>query len=531
MSALPSSPDLSFEKKQAKSLLRDCHAGDAAALERLRVHLPRLSGAPFDLSLADAQFVIARERGFESWPKLKAHIEAALPIEECAERFLEAIRERKNGVAARLLDAHPQLASFNIFTAAAAGSSDAVANLIRQDSARVLATHGKEEWPPLAYACGSPFHAISERHANDLRRVATLLMDAGASANSFSVYFEANDKKVPISVLYHACMSDHAALVKLLLERGANPMDGESIYHAAQFNRRACLELLVAHGADLSSRQQPYGNTPLYFLVGHYSDEGGEAAWFKGVTWMLDHGADPNVTSYKKAEAPLHGVAASQPKLATVRQLLAHGANVDLQRADGRTAYRIAVRHGNADIAALLVEHGADTRGLLPIEDFLGACLAADGHRARALLSAHPDLIASMTEEDKSAIADAVRQDHADAIRLMVDLGFDLAWQEPGGGTALHTAAWLGRADLVRLLIGLGAPINVRDGQFGSSPIGWTAHGSGCHAGQDDAYCAILDLLLDAGADRETSINKWGDPPENIASRGVAKRLKERGFV
>ncbi len=66
MAALPPSPDLSFEKKQAKALVRACRAGDAAALARIRAHLPRKAAA--GVSLADAEHVIARERGFASWP-------------------------------------------------------------------------------------------------------------------------------------------------------------------------------------------------------------------------------------------------------------------------------------------------------------------------------------------------------------------------------------------------------------------------------------------------------------------------------
>jgi hypothetical protein len=97
---------------------------------------------------------------------------------------------------------------------------------------------------------------------------------------------------------------------------------------------------------------------------------------------------------------------------------------MSLPRGDGRTAYQIAVRHGNVAIAQLLREHGASTDGLQPMEEFLGACLAADGDRARAMLAAHPTLIASMTAEDQSAMADAVNQGNDEAIRLMVDLGF-----------------------------------------------------------------------------------------------------------
>ena len=130
-------------------------------------------------------------------------------------------------------------------------------------------------------------------------------------------------------------------------------------------------------------------------------------------------------------------------------------------------------------------------------------------------------------------MSDAVKNDRADAIRLMVDLGFDLSWEEAHGGTPLHTAAWLGKVDLVKALVALGAPVNQRDQQFGSSPLGWTAHGSSFEGGNapEGNFVAIVDLLIDAGATREAAINKWGEPPEGMATSTVRTRLHERGFV
>lgn len=530
MSALPSSPDLSFEKKQAKALVRDCRAGKTDALDRVRKQLPRLSPDDVrEIALADAQFVIARERGFDTWAALKAQIESAQPLEDQAEKFLEAIRDSKSAVATRILDAHPAIDRFSIFTAAAVGNADVVATLLKQDPSLANAKHSKYEVPPLVYACASHFHKASAERAAALRRIATMLMDAGASANSFSLFFGDDDKGAPISALYFACMGDHVAMVELLLTRGANTQDGESIYHAAQHNRVACLERLVAHGADLSSTQSPYGNTPLYFLAGHNDDQGGEAEWFKGFTWLLEHGANPNVASGDSRETPLHGLAASNQKLATVRQVLAHGADVNLPRADGRTPYRIAYRHNNAGILALLREHGANTDGLTPMELFLGACVAADGERARTLLAENPGLFQSMTSEDKTAMADAIRQDNAAAIRLMVALGFPLTTEEGFGGIPLHDASWLGKPALVRLLLDLGSPVNIRDRQFGCSPLAWAAHGSRFCKKDDASYLAIVDMLIDAGSEVEYTVNKWGNPMD--ASPEVKKHLRARGFL
>jgi hypothetical protein len=69
---LPSRPSLEQLRKQAKDLLQSSQKGDAAAVERIRRHKP---GAT-EPSLADAQFGLAREYGFESWPRLVHHVEA-----------------------------------------------------------------------------------------------------------------------------------------------------------------------------------------------------------------------------------------------------------------------------------------------------------------------------------------------------------------------------------------------------------------------------------------------------------------------
>lgn len=529
MSTLPPSPDFAYERKRAKALLRGCRAGDRDAIARVLAQLPRLAGSLGTLRLADAQFVIARERGFESWTRLKTHIEAALPVDDRAAQFLDAVEHGRKGTVSRMLKEHPHLSRHSMFAAAAAGDADEVARRIALDPASARATRGKQEWTPLAYACATPIHRASGRHAAQVLRAATMLLDAGASPAGGSLYFESDDKPVPISAMYHACMSDNVPLVNLLLDRGAPTQDGESIYHAAQFNRRACLEALVAHGADLSSAQTPYGNTPLYFLVGHADDDGGRATWFQGFLWLLEHGADPNVPSYEKQETPLQGVACGGPKVATARALLEHGADPNANRGDGRTAYALAVQHGNQAIAQLLLEHGADP-GTLGAQDLLlQACYAGDVAQARAVLAAHPELAETIATHGGAALAHAVLQDNAGAIRVMLDLGCPLSAQAWEGGTALHAAAWHGKLDLVRMLLALGAPVDVRDTQFGSSPLGWASHGSGQHRGRDDTYIAIVDALLDAGAERMPSLNRWGEPPENLASPAVAKHLAARG--
>ncbi len=68
-------------RERAKDLLKAVRAGDSEALARFRSSHPRLRGASLELihkdaRLADARWVIAREYGFASWARFKAHVEA-----------------------------------------------------------------------------------------------------------------------------------------------------------------------------------------------------------------------------------------------------------------------------------------------------------------------------------------------------------------------------------------------------------------------------------------------------------------------
>jgi hypothetical protein len=73
---LPSWPNLEFEHKRAKKLLARLHAGHPDALNEVRSRVGE-RGAPADFKLADAQFAIAREYGFTSWPRLVEYFTTA----------------------------------------------------------------------------------------------------------------------------------------------------------------------------------------------------------------------------------------------------------------------------------------------------------------------------------------------------------------------------------------------------------------------------------------------------------------------
>lgn len=68
--------NLEQQKKRAKELMKAVREGAPRALARLARHHPK-GGVldPTEAGLADAQAAIAREAGFASWPRLKAHAE------------------------------------------------------------------------------------------------------------------------------------------------------------------------------------------------------------------------------------------------------------------------------------------------------------------------------------------------------------------------------------------------------------------------------------------------------------------------
>ena len=85
-----SAPLTSLEQqhKLAKDLIRAARKGDEAALARIRAVRSDAASPPRSLTLADAQLTIARESGFDSWPRLVADFH-----ERDVQAFCHAVRE------------------------------------------------------------------------------------------------------------------------------------------------------------------------------------------------------------------------------------------------------------------------------------------------------------------------------------------------------------------------------------------------------------------------------------------------------
>ncbi len=100
-------PDLEQLKRQSKELLAAFRAADAAAINEVTACYDDPQPATF--ALHDAQLVIARSYGFDSWPKLKAYVDGVT-----IRRLVEAV---SNGAIERvraMLKARPELANMAV---------------------------------------------------------------------------------------------------------------------------------------------------------------------------------------------------------------------------------------------------------------------------------------------------------------------------------------------------------------------------------------------------------------------------------
>jgi hypothetical protein len=103
---LPQKPNLEQLKKQAKELLERFRASELSAITEVRQfeHYPD----PSRFALNDAQRVLARAYGFESWPKLKAFVDGATIA-----RFADAVKAGDMAQVRSMLASRPELVSMD----------------------------------------------------------------------------------------------------------------------------------------------------------------------------------------------------------------------------------------------------------------------------------------------------------------------------------------------------------------------------------------------------------------------------------
>jgi ankyrin repeat protein len=466
---LPPKSSLENLRKQAKSLLKAARASDDNALSRFRsLGLPPSKSA--NLTLSDAQLVVARSYGFASWPKLKHHLTiesySAVPAElgaaeksdKLVDRFISLAclnytndHYKRREDARELLAETPQLGEENIYAAATLGNVQSVRDLLRTNRSLTKTRGGPYNWEPLLYATYSRLNSTAAGYST--LEVARLLLEFGADPN-VGFLWDGNYLFTALTGVFGEGEAgplhqpEHQScyqLARLLLEAGADPDDSQTLYNRMFTGGTAHLALLFEFG--LGEKKNGVWSRRLGDLLGSP-----EAMLQQQMAW-----------------------AAKYNQMERMQLLIEHG--VDVNAADtrfGRTPYELAVLNGNNEIAELLIQQGAMKTSLTDLDTFTAACLNADSSRARALLKRDPTLIDRLGNERAELLNLAAESNKQKAMQLMVELGFDV--NERRRTTPLHLAAAGGNLEMVKLLIELGADPSIRDEEFNAMPIGWAEY-------------------------------------------------------
>jgi ankyrin repeat protein len=426
-------------RKQAKELVKAARASDPEALARLGGR---------ESILANAQLVLARERGYSSWPTLVTAAEAN------AEAFVMAATSGRRGRAQAMLEARPAI------------EADPWARLVlgREWQGDPTAPGGPRGWAPLLYVCHSCFGSAA---------LARDLLARGADPNASFV-----NEYGSMSALYGAAGVVHdPELTRVLLEAGANPDDGESLYHATEAESTDCVRILLEHGATAAGSN----------ALAHALDEDR----LEHVRLLLEHGADPNEGAIL-AHAVRRG---RDPEF--LRLLAKHGA--DLDRPGGetwrgdvplRTPYQQAILRGRTDQAETLAELGASTE--VDPRDLAFAAVAR-GERPDTPV---PD---DLDPDAQEALIEAALRGQLELVVDLVGPNFRGVIGGSPDGTLLHWAAWVGSPELIQKLLAHGADPAARSQADFDTPLGWAAYGSQHHERPGRDYVAAAELLVEAG--------------------------------
>jgi ankyrin repeat protein len=356
---LPPKPSLRQLRNRAKDLLQSLQAGEPDAIRRIRESHPRFSGSSraeipaSEVVLADAQFVIARELGFDSWPRLKKHVESLsqratsmhrLVTGDNVQAMQEAVAQDPESVNQPNESGLPPLytaalfrkrqainfllehgAIVDIFACAYLGRATDAESLLERNPDLARATT-RDGMTALHFAARAGYIDVVDvllRHHSDVnaldKRGRSALMEA---CHGGPWKFEPADEIVQLLLdhgaqihLLQAAAMGRTDLVASILDRDASLIDipdaqgKTALFHAAHNNRLAAVKLLVERGADIN-RADAVGTAALHLTSGQCSDE--------LIRYLIDHGADAHLCCYVACgdEAGTRRMLAHQPDAA-----------------------------------------------------------------------------------------------------------------------------------------------------------------------------------------------------------------------
>lgn len=443
---VPASPSLEHLEEEAKRLLHGFRASDPDARRRLG------AAGTDDVTLADARRVVARERGFPSWARLRAYVARVQEHGPGLQHAYHADIEYYEGRAAGLL------ASAQDGTAAAvAGFARRRAPLTLAGARTVIAReHGFSSWRGLRRHVaalgddGEPFarayRALEDHDVDRLRALLDRFPELVAAQGT-----NGND------LLGMATATCDERLVALLLERGAdaghaNTHGWTALHQAAYRGLPLLTRMLLDAGAPVAVSARGDGGTPL--IVALFSGH-------RDVAELL--GARGIVPGNLRAAAGLGRLDLGDTLVAADGRLAPEaGAHRAFYRPhSGFPAWRPSDKPQEVLDEALSWAARNDQPEAIDLLVARGANIDADVYRGTALTWA--------------AATGRLR-----AIERLLALGADPSRRGTFGGprhgegvTALHLAAQNAQLDAIRLLLGAGADPTARDALYDSTPAGW----------------------------------------------------------
>jgi hypothetical protein len=339
---LPARPSLEQYRKLAKDLVKACSSGtpyaigawadrwmaslladsdqrprDRAASQVEEFAIRVMTGGQRACVLADAQFVIARSHGFESWPKFSAHLAALAHAGAPFEAAAQAIVDGDEETLRRLLRERPELIR-------ARSEREHRATLLHYVSA-----NGVEN-----YRQKTPQHIV---------RIAGTLLAAGAVVDAeANVYGGGSTTLGLVATSAHPRQAGvQIALIQLLLDHGAR-MEHPNLAgndHGAVF---ACL----ANGCPEAARYLADRGARLDLVAA-------AGVGRLDVVQSLVEQAEVSAREMALRYAAAYGNGQ------VVRFLLDRGLKVDAHTGEGETALFYTVLSGHLDVIDLLLERGA----------------------------------------------------------------------------------------------------------------------------------------------------------------------------
>lgn len=482
--ALPPNPNLEYDKKQAKALFKAYRAGDAAAIERVRASHPRLQNAPEtsippeEFKLSDAQLVIAREYGLLSWPRLKHEIEAHhAGLTEAFGQFAQAVKRGDTSHVRELLETSPALAAhINDPVIDFDAPAVVIAAGCSTDVLDVLLEHGADINATSAWWAG----AFGVLHGRD-RDTAQYLIERGAQVD-----VHAAAEQGMMDVLRKMIAADSTLV-------NAKGPDGQRPLHFARSIE--VIDYLLENGADIHARDDDHCGTAAQWMVKDHS---------RLCHYLLERGAEADIfmacalgdsdlaMTLLNADSDLINKRVGQGDYPPVPS--APGRHIYIYTfGENKSPYQIARQHGYHKLYDLLLERGSVQ------QRFVAACERADAETARSILTEFPDIAASLPDQDQRVLGDAAWENELEAVKIMLEAGFDPHVRCSDHSTPLHRAAFHGFSDVVKLLLQYNPLLTDRN-QYGARPLDMAIYGSTHTWRRDGDFPATVAALIEAGS-------------------------------